>query len=721
MVDILLSILTWLGAFGNFILAIIVLIRNPRNALNKSFSFMAIFLGLWGISLYFFEHPFFFTSRIWLIIVYNVVIIATGAFFLFSYYFPQKLQVKNILPPLAFVFGGAIPLIYTLIATKLFVNNVVLENWGRRQILGPAFPFFGAWTTISSIWFFVNFYRNYKNGNNLAKLQLKYLAVGAMLLVTMPLALDIFLPILFKNSQYIWFSSISTVFLNGFVAYTILKHRLFDIRLVVARSVSYLLLLALLGIIYASGLFLMGSFIIKVPSSNASIITSTILALIIAFTFQPLSRFLEKFTNKIFYKDHYDTDEILGSLSSAVIRNLSLSSVSYEALDILTQGMHVTKAAFVLMVEKKLYVVESKHNLPHLEITKNDFEKLKKEDKMLIFDELEEGSLKSFLRKKGISICLPLQTKKHFVGFLILSEKSSGDIYFDQDIELLEIASPQFSVALENAQRFEEISLFNVTLQEKVKKATKELEVANKRLKDLDKLKDDFISIAGHELRTPAAAVKNYLWMLLNKPDHAKAEMLKKAYEANERTISLINDTLDVSKIEAGRIDVNPANFNLSELADNVVEELTPKASERKIKLSKVGEKGLMVYADKERIHQVLSNLVTNAIKFTQQGAVTITLTKKGNTIETAVSDTGVGIKKENLEKLFTKFGRLDTSYSATAQTSGTGLGLYISKGLIELSGGKIWVSSEFGKGSVFTFSLPVAKGTNIGKNSIHG
>lgn len=631
---------------------------------------------------------------------------------MFSFFFPFPSQKKNLIAGIIYAILYSIISYWLLFSTHLWVVRVEIDPIGGLQtILGKGYLWWGCISWVVGLWLMVNLIRKNKKSNPVQRLQINYYWIGFALFAIFVTITDVIIPVVWKDTRYFYVGTLGNLFFSGLVGYSIIKHRFMDIRLIVTRSAAYILLITILGLFYTTSLLFVSSVIMKEQLSSTSLIPSIILTLVIAFSFQPLLKFFENLTSRVFYKDHYDTDKVLGALSSAMARNLTLSSLSFEVLDILTRNMHITKAAFVLLVEKKLYVVESKHDLPHLEITEKDFEKLRGNETMLIFDELEEGGLKNFLRKKAISVCLPLKTKKHFVGFLILSEKASGDIYFDQDLDLLEIATPQFSVALENAQRFEEISLFNVTLQQEVKKATKELEIANEHLKDLDKLKDDFISIAGHELRTPAAAVKNYIWMLLNKPDHAKGEMLRKAYEANERTVSLVNDTLDVSKIEAGRIDVNPTNFDLSGLADQVCEELTPKASEKKIKLSKTGGKGLIVYADKDRIRQVLSNLVNNALKFTQKGSVSVTLTKKDKMIETAIADTGTGIKKENLPKLFTKFGKLDTSFSTIPQSSGTGLGLYLSKSLVELSGGKIWVSSEFGKGSVFTFTLPVAKG----------
>jgi signal transduction histidine kinase len=333
-----------------------------------------------------------------------------------------------------------------------------------------------------------------------------------------------------------------------------------------------------------------------------------------------------------------------------------------------------------------------------------------KHAKMLILDEMEESPIKDLMRKKNIFLAVPLSVKEKFIGFLLLSEKSSGDIFFDQDINLFSILGPELSVALQNAQRFEEISAFNVTLQEEVKKATSDLQSANVKLKQLDQIKDEFISIASHDLRSPLATVKNYIWLAKNelgKTDKSKAD-LGIALESTEHAIALVADMLDVSRIEAGRIELKPEKLDLDNESRVIVEELDKQAKDKKITLTSEMADNLTVKADKERFHQVLTNLVGNALKFTPTGGkVTITAEKSGNMMEIFITDTGVGIKKEDLDKLFTKFGKLDND-TKIPSTAGTGLGLYICKNIVELSGGKIKVKSTQGKGSTFSFTLPV-------------
>ena len=241
----------------------------------------------------------------------------------------------------------------------------------------------------------------------------------------------------------------------------------------------------------------------------------------------------------------------------------------------------------------------------------------------------------------------------------------------------------------------------------------------NVRLKELDKLKDDFVSVASHELRTPMTAIKSYLWVALHKKEDELSEDMKRylsrAYISVERLINLVNDMLNISRIESGRIALKLSEVNLNELVNEVTEEVGVKAQEKGIRVIGLNKQIPKVLADRDKIHEVLLNLIGNSLKFTKAGGtITVDFWEKYPYVYTSVRDTGVGIEPENLSKLFAKFGRLENSYVAVAESGGTGLGLFISKSIVNLHKGQITAQSEgLGKGSTFTFSLPII-GTDI-------
>ena len=242
------------------------------------------------------------------------------------------------------------------------------------------------------------------------------------------------------------------------------------------------------------------------------------------------------------------------------------------------------------------------------------------------------------------------------------------------------------------------------------------LAILNDKLKEADSQKDEFISMASHDLRSPLSIIKNNLWFAENSkevPPKIK-ENIDVAASSNEHAINLVNDMLDVSRIEMGRIKVILEKIDLVQIAREIHEDYLLQAKEKDISLVSHGiedGKKIFVSADKERLVQVFSNLVGNALKFTPKGGqITISLKVDNKDAKVMVQDTGIGIKENDIPKLFVRFVRLNDTHASVPNTMGTGLGLYISKKLIALFGGKIWVESEYGKGSKFIFTLPIVE-----------
>ncbi len=253
--------------------------------------------------------------------------------------------------------------------------------------------------------------------------------------------------------------------------------------------------------------------------------------------------------------------------------------------------------------------------------------------------------------------------------------------------------------------------------QNSITTITQELYKTNAQLHQLDKMKDQLIAVTSHELRTPATVVQNYLWMILSKPaagtvlSDKDKERLQNSFTGIQNLIHLINDILDVSKIESGSIELNPQAINYLDVIDEIVKDLTAKAQNKKITLTVTKSDDLppTIQVDNMRLKEILMNLVSNAVKFTDKGGVTIHIIKKDENIQFEIKDTGRGIAPDFLPQLFKKFHREDTSLTASnPETGGTGLGLYITKSMTEIMQGKIWVDSEHGKGSTFYISLPI-------------
>lgn len=230
----------------------------------------------------------------------------------------------------------------------------------------------------------------------------------------------------------------------------------------------------------------------------------------------------------------------------------------------------------------------------------------------------------------------------------------------------------------------------------------------------LEAMKLDFVSMAAHELRTPLTTIKGYISMIqqsetMNKLDDTEKDILNRALNSSIRLNKLIENLLIVSKIEKQEVNLNLEPVKLNELAKSSVEEYQVLANEKKLKLFFVPPEQPIpeIKADSSRITEVFSNLIGNAIHYTDQGEIKVSVRRENNQVITSIQDTGKGIPKEALPHLFTKFFRVKSTL-VEGKSKGTGLGLYISKNIIDGHGGKIWVESEPDKGSTFYFSLPV-------------
>jgi signal transduction histidine kinase len=311
-----------------------------------------------------------------------------------------------------------------------------------------------------------------------------------------------------------------------------------------------------------------------------------------------------------------------------------------------------------------------------------------------------EGAYESLVRKPLIDaghralLGVPLLSEDEIIGVLAVTRKTPG-LFEPETVRLLSTFATQSALAIQNARLFLEIE-----------DKSRQLEVASQH-------KSEFLANMSHELRTPLNAIIGFSEVLnermFGELNEKQDEYLKDIYASGQHLLSLINDILDLSKIEAGRMELEVTDFDLPSAIDNALILVRERASRRGIRLGRaIADRVGLIRGDERKVKQVLLNLLSNALKFTPEGGrIDVRAAVSNGMVEVSVADTGVGIAPEDQEAVFEEFRQVGT---ADKKVEGTGLGLALSRKFIKLHGGRIWVKSQVATGSTFTFTIPVRR-----------
>lgn len=708
--NILLSITSTVA----LILGLFILLSNPQKNENRSLSGFIFSIFIWliaNLATNLSKNPDMALVFARLTLVGPVLFAYFFYIFVALFVDPSKATKKHLI-------RAAIPGFLVLLATPTSLNIESIGAYGANTKVGSiytvAVPVILAYMIVA-LTKLVRYF--YKTRDLLKRVQIRYIFVGIVLSLIPGVITNGILPIFGNLSANIYGPNV-VIFLAIFMSIAIVKHRLLDVRLIVARLLTYVLLLAAVLLIYGVMIFGIGDLVL--PDSKISTIERVfyiVFALLVAISYQPLKRFFDKITNKFFFQDAYDSQSILGEVSDVVVGNIDPKKVQKGALMALSEALRPLYMGFLLISSngklREGELVGQHWNIHDPATLRTALGRTGK--KIVLYDELEgsHGKLREVLRVEDISVVSPLVTKDETIGYLILGPKKSGNIYNTQDVGLLNIASNELAVALQNAQRFEEIQAFNITLQEKVTEATREVKKTNRKLVALDEAKDEFISMASHQLRTPLTSIKGYLSMMvegdLGKVNAAQEKALKEAFGSSQRMVYLIADFLNVSRIKTGKFVIETKEVDLPQVVGEEITQLREMAASREITLQYEAP-GVFprVKLDDNKIRQVMMNMVDNAIYYTPSGGmVTIQLYVDARDVVFKVVDTGIGVPKREQHKLFTKFFRAGNARKA--RPDGTGLGLFMAQKIIVEQGGSIIFESTEGKGSTFGFRFPLA------------
>ena len=701
-----LNIFTGLIVISMWGIGILVLLRNYKFRLNWSFAVFSFVVGAWMISNYiganfkthhysvFFSHGDFFLGPL-----------LAGSFVYFAY----RLIYQNVASEINTIYEISIIVASLLLSFSTLSSKVVTIGYSQNSLslsYGSGFDIYGALLGFMVLFGLLQLIIGYRRARSDEKSQIAFILIGLLVASLMVVVSNLLVPLLTKSKTINLYSGdisyLGIAFLVGISSYAIVKHKLFDIRLVIVRSLGYLITLVAVALILIVPVLLITTHLLGANLAAGAIAILVLSNLLVAIAFQPLKNIFNRIANKLFYRGYYEPQIILDKLSNMLVGSVDLNYITEGSKKILSQALRPTTMQYVLYVAQKSLYRDAVETLSSMK------------DTLIVADELIEERnqhLKKFLAEQNISIVIRLRTDKKDLGFIFVGNKEAGSLYNETDKRFLRIAADEIAISLQNAIRFKEIESFNQTLQEKIDVATRQLTKANSKLKVLDANKDDFISMASHQLRTPLTSVKGYVSMVLEgdvgKISDQQRKMLSQAFDSSQRMVYLISDLLNVSRLQTGKFVIERTDCDLSKIITEEIDLLedTAKARDLKIYYKKPANFPIL-NIDEIKTRQVIMNFLDNAIYYTPPGGkITIELEEKTSNVELRVIDTGIGVPASVSHHLFTKFYRAENAKKA--RPDGTGLGLFMAKKVIIAQGGSIIFSTKENVGSTFGFSLP--------------
>lgn len=606
-----------------------------------------------------------------------------------------------------------------LVSVPTGYNINSIETAGENLKTGPIYILLIAFVIAYSVLTVYLFWRTYYRAdkNSAKKTQLRYIIVGAIFTFVPAVVLSAIMPVLgFPGAAF--YGPISIIALSISTTIVIVRHRFLNIRLLAARSIAYLLAIIVIVAVYALGASMLAGSIPALAITYGQAIFFAIFSVITALLYQPIKHFFDKLTSKIFYQDAYVSQDVINQINSTLVNVIRLEELLGATAKTIQEEIKLTYVNFYLAQKASIesHLAGSNTKIFASEQWDKAYDVLEKgESKIsLVSHENLSTDLSNAMRALNIECIVNMTANQQNVGFLVVGGRKSGNALTSKDVQLLEIIADEVAIAVQNALRFEEISQFNITLQQKINDATHLLQKSNEKLKKLDEAKDEFISMASHQLRTPLTSVKGYISMVMDGDagpvNDQQKNFLDQAFLSSQRMVYLIADLLNVSRLKTGKFIIEAKPTYLPDVVESEISQLTETAKARDLKMQfdKPSEFPTL-NLDETKVRQVIMNFADNAIYYTPKGGkITINLKQTDKSVEFTVHDTGIGVPKSEQHHLFTKFYRAGNAKKA--RPDGTGLGLFMAKKVVVAQGGAIIFKTEEGKGSTFGFSFPLEK-----------
>lgn len=693
------------------LLGALVLRQAPRKLVNQRFFIFTLATGVWVASnALFVALPHEFALVIGLL-SYGAAALLALYFFLFCYALvrtERSVRVDRLIVVIGLIIAGLsmLPGVVAYSVTedmKIITNSLNLTLYGITLI-----TYFAA-----GLWFLLSTY--VRSGSLHQKATLRIMLGGLLIGIITGLIGNLVLP-LFDNYHYTLLGPAGALAFVVTSSFAMVRHGLFDIRLAAVRSVAYVLAIFTLASIYY--LLVYGLSSVLLTTNDGVMLPTTAMhvavALVLALIFQPIKRFFDKVTNRLFYRHHYSSSAFFTSHGRLLTHSTNLRTILQASAQLIAETLKARHTFFVIYHGSGQYVSTGTENHPRISLrvcAQLDELFSTVEARAAPVEDIEDEKLCRQLTGHGVALVLPLRRGEEPVGYLFLGEQQSSG-YAKRDTTLLEAVSDELVIAVQNALSIQEIKDLNATLQERIDSATKELRGSNEKLQHLDQVKDEFISMASHQLRTPLTSVKGYISMVLEGDagfvSRDQKKLLEEAFASSERMVRLISDFLNVSRLQTGKFMIEKRPNDLAKIITQEVEGLKVVAGSRKLKLQyRAPATFPLLELDEGKLRQVIMNFIDNAIYYSHEGGtIKVKLVKDEGSAVFTVEDQGIGVPASEQKRLFGKFFRAENARQQ--RPDGTGVGLFLAKKVITEHGGSIVFSSTPGKGSTFGFRLPL-------------
>lgn len=557
-----------------------------------------------------------------------------------------------------------------------------------------------------------------KSNNEHLRSQSTYLLMGFVPVVFVAPLTGIYLPAVHNDFRFISLTPLYSAMFVVMVGYAMIRHKLFDIRSFVARTLAYIFTTIILAIIYIAPIVFGISLILEIPFVWNKFIAAVFIVVITATLYQKLKQWFDRVSNRIFFRDAYNATQDLSDLNKILAVSLDIEQMVSSCLKIVESSIR-PEFFFMLLkpptgdqyrlfssTNKDIDNIALKQLSNSLDKTRND---------ILIVDMPEEESrhLVQQMREMNIAVVARFtmgkkQKNSYSLGYMVIGNRRSGKKFDVSDKQYIASIVGTLDIAMQNAMRYEEIKQFNETLQEKIEDATRKLRLTNDKLKKMDETKDEFISMASHQLRTPLTSVKGYVSMVLDGDvgpiSHQQRELLNQSFQSSQRMANLISDLLNLSRINTGKFVIENSPVYLPAIIETELQQLREMAQAKGINLKlTVPPTFPTLMLDDGKIHQAVMNLIDNALYYTPSGGdVEVQLIETPTAIEFRVVDTGIGVPRDAQRHMFSKMFRAENA--RRARPDGTGLGLFMVKKVVVEQKGFIIFETEENKGSTFGF-----------------